>query len=133
MATTVTTGKSATFTFGSVAGTAQVTTFTPDESRSSNTVETLSGTAVTGATRERKVSCDFLFDGNLVGGGFYKACKDSFEADATGTLTVDIDGAGFTGSGIVDALSVPTPADGPVTASVTFKMASWAYTAPTTF
>ena len=27
--------------------------------------------------------------------------------------------------------TTPAPADGPVTASVTFKMTSWAYTAPT--
>jgi hypothetical protein len=130
MATTVITGKSATFTFDAVAGTAQITTFTPDESRSSSTVETLSGSAVTGSTRERKITAEFLFDGNEVGGGFYAACKDSFEADATGTLTADIDGAAWTGVGLVDSLSTPAPADGPVTGSVTFKMSTWTYTAP---
>jgi hypothetical protein len=131
MATTVVTGKSATFTFGSVAGTAQITTFTPDESRSSETLETLGGTAVTGSTRERTISVDFLFDGNIATtGGFYGACKSSFESDAPGTLTVDIDGAAWTGEGIVDGISTPTPADGAVTCTVTFKMSSWAYTAP---
>ena len=131
MATTVVTGKKATFSFDSVAGTAQITSFTPEESRSSETLETLGGTAVIGSTRERTVSVDFLFDGDLVEtGGFYAACKASFEAEDTGTLTVDINGAAFTGDGIVDSLSTPTPADGAVTCSVTFKVSSWTYTPP---
>ena len=71
MATTVVTGKSATFTYGSTAGTAQVTAFTPDETSSPETIETLGGTAVLSATKERSVSCDFLFDGDQSGGGFY--------------------------------------------------------------
>ena len=65
-------------------------------------------------------------------GGFYAACKASFEAEDTGTLSVDINGATFTGDGIVDGISTPTPADGAVTCSVTFKMSSWTYAPPTT-
>jgi len=129
MATTVLTGKSATFTFDSIAGTAQITTFTPDESRSSETLETLGGTAVIGSTRERTVSVDFLFDGDTVTtGGFYGACKASFDSEDTGALSVDIGGATFSGNGIVDSISTPVPADGAVTCSVSFKMDSWDYT-----
>jgi hypothetical protein len=130
MPTTVITGKSATFTYGSTAGTAQITTFTPDESSSSETIETLGGTAVLSSTKERSISCDFLFDGDQAGGGFYKVLKDAFDAGSSGTLDVTIDTAAWTGSGIVDSLSVPTPADGAVTCSATFTMSSWTYTAP---
>ena len=130
MATTVTTGKSATFSYGSVAGTSQITTFTPDESASPETIETLGGTAVLSSTKERNIECEFLFDGDQVGGGFYKAVKDAFDAGTTGTLTVDTNGAAWTGNGIVSAVSNPTPADGAVTCTVTFTMSSWDYTAP---
>lgn len=132
MATTVTTGKSATFTYGSVAGTSQITTFTPDESSSPETVETLGGTAVLSATKERNIECEFLFDGNTAtSGGFYGACKSAFDDGQSGTLTADIDGASYTGSGIVSGLSTPVPADGAVTCTATFTMSSWTYTAPT--
>lgn len=131
MATTVTTGKSATFTFGSVAGTAQITSFTPDESASSETVETLGGTAVLQSTKERTVECEFLFDGDQATASFYKACKDAFDAGTNGNLAVNIGGAAFAGSGIVSAISTPAPADGAVTCTVTFTLDSWTYTAPT--
>ena len=130
MATTVITGKSATFTYGSVAGTSQITTFTPDESSSAETIETLGGTAVLSSTKERVIECEFLFDGNIVGGGFYAALKAAFDAASEGTLTVDVDGAAWAGSGIVSALSMPAPADGAVTCAATFTMSSWTYTAP---
>jgi len=132
MATTVTTGKSATFTYDSVAGTAQITTWTADESASPETIETLGGTAVLSATKERNIECEFLFDGDVAtSGGFYGACKAAFDDGGTGNLTADINGADFTGQGIVSALSTPVPADGAVTCSATFTLSSWVYTAPT--
>lgn len=130
MATTVITGKSATFSYGSVAGTSQITTFTPDESASPETIETLGGTAVLSTTVERTVECEFLFDGNITGGGFYAALKAAFDASSEGTLSVNIDGAAWTGQGKVTALSTPAPADGAVTCAATFTMSSWTYTAP---
>lgn len=130
MATTVVTGKSATFTYDGTSGTAQVTTFTPDESSSAETIETLGGTAVLSSTKERSISCDFLFDGDQAGGGFYKVLKDAFDAGSSGTLAVTIGTGSWTGDGIVDSISVPSPADGAVTCSASFTMSSWAYTAP---
>jgi len=131
MATTVITGKSATFTFNSVAGTAQITTFTPEETRSSDTLETLSGTAVVGSTRERTVSVEFLFDGDTITtGGFYGVCKSSFDSETSGTLTVAVGTAGWTGDGICESISMPVPADGAVTCTASFKLKSWVYTAP---
>lgn len=133
MATTVVTGKSATFTYGAQEGTAQITTFTPDETASSETVETLGGTAVLQSTKERTIDCEFLFDGDQATASFYKTCKDAFDAGTSGALSVDVNGAAWAGNGIVESISMPTPADGAVTCSVTFKMSSWTYTAPTTF
>jgi hypothetical protein len=133
MATTVVTGKTATFTYDSVAGTAQITTWTADESASPETIETLGGTAVLSATKERTVECEFLFDGDVAtSGGFYGACKAAFDDGLSGTLSATIDGATFSGTGIVSALSTPVPADGAVTCTATFTLSAWTYTAPST-
>jgi hypothetical protein len=130
VATTVITGKSATFSYGSTAGTAQITTFTPDESSSPETIETLGGTAVLSSTKERTVEVEALFDGDQVGGGFYKVVKDAFDGGTSGALAVAVGAATWAGQGIVSALSSPTPADGAVTITVTFTLDSWTYTAP---
>ena len=57
--------------------------------------------------------------------------KAAFDSGDEGTLAVAIDGASWSGQGIVSGVSMPTPADGAVTCTATFQLSDWTYTAPT--
>lgn len=131
MTVSLITGKSATFTYDSVQGTAQITTFTTDQSSTSESVETLGGTAVLSSAKEYTVTVSFLFDGNTTGGGFYKALQGSYEDGQPGTISLVIGGYSETGSGTVTALSKEVPADGGVTCEATITCTGMTPTYPT--
>lgn len=127
----VTTGKSATFTYKTKAGSAQITEYNWDQSSSAESVETLTGTAVTSSSKERTVTCSFLFDGNTSGGGFYAALQSAYEDGLGGALTAVVDTATFASTAaVVTALSGAVPADGQVTCEATFTVDSWTPTYP---
>ena len=119
MATTLLTGKSATFTYGTTQGEAQITTFATDATATSETVETLAGSAPLSSKKEYTATVTFLFDGNLVGGGFYKACEASYTAASSGVVSFTIGAFTEAGTGTVTGLSKESPADGAVTAVAT--------------
>lgn len=122
MATTAITGKSATFTYGAKAGTAQITTATVDETASSNTIQTLGGSVAISQGVEAEVSCDFLYDGDTAG-GFYAALKSSIDAGSSGTLLITGGGdSEWSGDALVTALSTEIPADDALTCSATFTV-----------
>jgi hypothetical protein len=119
MSVSLITGKSATFTYDSVQGEAQITAFTTEESSESESIETLAGTAVLTASKAYTATISFLFDGNTTGGGFYKAMQAAFADGLPGTITLAIGTYSETGSGTVTALSKEVPADGGVTCEAT--------------
>lgn len=126
------TGKSATFTYKTVSGSAQITEYDWEQSSSAESVETLTGTAVTSSKKERTVTCSFLFDGNTTGGGFYKALQEAYEDGLPGALAATIGTASFASTAaVVTALSGAVPADGQVTCEATFTVDSWTPTYPT--
>jgi len=131
MATTLVTGKSATFTYDSVQGEAQITTFSTEQTADSESIETLSGTAVLSASKEYTATVSFLFDGNTAGGGFYKALEGSYEDGLPGTVTFAIGTFSETGSAVVTALSKEVPADGAVTCEATLTCTGMTPTYPT--
>ena len=117
MATTAITGKSFTVEFNSVAGTAQVTTGTIDETASSETIQTLGGSVAVSQGVESTISCDFLYDGDEVTtGGFYNTLKAALDAGTTATITI-VGGGTWTGDALVTSLSAEFPADGAATCS----------------
>jgi hypothetical protein len=121
MTTTAITGKQVTFAFGSNEGTAQITSATVDEAGSSNTIQTLGGSVTISQGIESSVSCDFLYDGNTVGGGFYAALKAALASGTPGDLTISgPNGDEWTGSAIVTSLSTEIPADDAMTCSAEF-------------
>ena len=68
MPTTLVTGKTCTFQYGTVQGEAQITTFSTEESGDSESIETLTGTAVLSSSKSYTATVQFLFDGNTVSG-----------------------------------------------------------------
>lgn len=119
MATTVLTGKKFTVTLGTMDGSAQVTTGTVDESSSSNTIQTLAGSATISQGVESTISADFLYDGDQAAGGFYGVLKTALDSGAE--VAVDISGgdtgATWAGSAVVTSLSAEFPADDAATCS----------------
>jgi hypothetical protein len=127
MATTAITGKSCTFTYDTVDGTAQITTATVDESASSETVQTLGGSVAISQGVESTISADFLYDGDQATGGFYAALKAALDDGLPGTLDITAGQGGTTDPGwsgevIVTSLSAEMPADGAVTCSAEFTV-----------
>lgn len=122
MTTTALTGKSVTFEYGSTDGTAQVTSSTIDKQATSNTIQTLGGSVTVSQGQETTVSADFLFDGDQTGGGFYAALDAAFSSGLAGMLTIDADGASWTGQAIVTGLSTDMPADDAVACSATLAI-----------
>lgn len=117
MPATAITGKACTFEFGSLDGSAQITTATVDESASSETIQTLDGSVAIAQGVESTVSADFLYDG-MATGGFYAALKAALDAGTAGTFTITADGTSeWSGDAIVTSLSAEMPADGAVTCS----------------
>jgi hypothetical protein len=131
MTTTAITGKSATFTYGADEGTAQITSANISDAGTSNTIQTLGGSVTVSQGIETTVSCDFLFDGNVVGGGFYAALKAALTSGAPGSLAIDADGGAWVGDAIVTSLSADIPADDAVTCSAEFVVSGdFPFTAP---
>jgi predicted secreted protein len=116
MPTTAITGKQFTVTFNSVAGTAQITSGTIEESASSTTIQTLGGSVAVSEGVESSVSCDFLYDGPE-SGSFYLALKTALNAGTAATITIIGGDSSWTGSAIVTSLSAEFPADGATTCS----------------
>jgi hypothetical protein len=120
MATTVLTGKKFTVTLDDMDGSAQVTTGTVDETSSSNTIQTLAGSASISQGIESTISADFLYDGDQAAGGFYAVLKTAL--DLAEPVTVEIvggtdAGATWTGNAVVTSLSAEFPADDAATCS----------------
>lgn len=112
------TGKACTFTYGSLDGSAQITTATVDETASSETIQTLGGSVAIAQGVESTISCDFLYDGADAVGGFYAALKAALDSGLTGTFSITGGAASeWTGDAIVTSLSAEMPADGAVTCS----------------
>jgi len=138
--TTAITGKTCTFEYGGttpVAGTAQITTATIDESASSETIQTLGGSVAVSQGIESTVSCDFLYDGDAGSTtGFYAALKAALDGGTSGTLSISAGGgttpSEWSGDAIVTSLSTELPADGAVTCSAEFGISGgFPYTAGT--
>jgi hypothetical protein len=125
--TTAITGKSCTFSYGALDGSAQITTATIDEAASSETIQTLAGSVAISQGVESTVSAEFLYDGDMASGSFYAALKAALDGSTTGTLTIE-GGTGaasapsWTGEAIVTSLSAEMPADGAVTCSAEFAI-----------
>jgi hypothetical protein len=115
--TTAITGKQFTVEVDGESGSAQITTGTIDESASSETIQTLAGSAAVSQGVESTISCDFLFDGNVAGGGFYAVMKAALAAGVAVPVTIDGGGASWAGDAIVTSLSTEFPADGASTCS----------------
>jgi hypothetical protein len=113
-ATTAITGKSVTFTFGALDGSAQVTSSSVEKTASSNTIQTYTSSVTVAQGQETKVTCDFLFDGDQVA-GFYAALDAAFVAGTEGALDVEAGAGSWTGQALVTALSTAMPADDAVT------------------
>lgn len=118
MATTAITGKKCTFTYATVAGTAQITSASIDESASSETIQTLGGSVAVSQGVESTVSADFLYEPQT--GGFYGALKAALQAGTAGTLDIKAGSGspptgGWSGQAIVTSLGVEIPADGAMT------------------
>lgn len=120
--TTAITGKQFTVEFDGLSGTAQITTGTIDESASSETIQTLGGSAAVSQGVESTVSCDFLFDGDQPGGGFYATLKAALAAGVAAPIEIDGGGAGWAGDALVTSLSAEFPADGASTCSAEFTV-----------
>jgi hypothetical protein len=121
MSTTALTGKSFTFSYGGVTGTAQITTGTVDESASSTTIQTLGGSVAVSEGVESTVSCDFLYDGPEAA-SFYAALKTALDAGTAGAIAIAGGVSKWDGQGIVTALSAEFPADGASTCSAEFTI-----------
>jgi Phage tail tube protein len=116
--TTAITGKKITVKYGTDDGTAQITSASISEQSSSNTIQTLGGSVVVGQGVETSVSADFLYDGDIVGGGFYAALKAALKAQSQADVTIaGKNGEEWVGKALVLSLSVEIPADDAVTCS----------------
>lgn len=121
MATTALTGKSFTFSYGSVSGTAQITTGTIEESATSTTIQTLGGSVAVSEGVESTLSADFLFDGPEAS-SFYAALKAAINAGTAGAVAIKGGASEWTGQAIVTDLSTEFPADGASTCSASFTI-----------
>lgn len=123
MATTAITGKQCTFEYGTISGTAQITTASIDETATSETIQTLGGSVAISQGVESEITADFLYDGEQgVPTSFYAALKAALDSGSTGVFTIDGAGSSWTGDAIVTALSAELPADGAVTCSATLTV-----------
>lgn len=121
MATTAITGKQFTVTYGTMDGSAQITTGTIDESSNSETIQTLAGSVAISQGTETTISCDFLYDGDVAGGtSFYAALKAALDGGTTATIDITGGAASWSGEAIVTSLSNEFPADGASTCSAEF-------------
>lgn len=137
MATTVITGKKFTVSLGTMDGSAQVTTGTVDESSSSNTIQTLAGSATISQGVESTISADFLYDGDQTAGGFYGVLKTALDSGAE--VAVEITGgtdattpSTWTGNAVVTSLSAEFPADDAATCSAELTVSGALAFTPTT-
>jgi hypothetical protein len=120
--TTAITGKQCTFEYGTKAGEAQITNSTIDQTAASETIQTLGGSVAVSQGIESEVGCEFLYDGDAVG-GFYAALQAALDAGTAGTLTINAGGTSeWSGEALVTALGAELPADGAVTCSATFTI-----------
>lgn len=115
--TTALTGKRFTVQVGAIDGSAQITTGTVDEAASSETIQTLAGSAAVSQGVESTISADFLFDGDQTGGGFYAALRAALVAGTPAAVVIDGGGSEWEGSALVTSLSAEFPADGASTCS----------------
>lgn len=113
----VLTGKSFTFTYDGVSGTAQVTKSSVEKStEGGSTLQTFGGQVDVPGVTVSKVSCELLYDGHNTG-SIYAALDAALEAQTAGTLAIaGPSGDGWTGTAKVAKLSAETPADGAMTA-----------------
>jgi len=120
--TTALTGKSVTFSYGGLAGAAQITQADISESATSNTIQTLGGSVAISQGSESEITCSFLYDGEQ-SAGFYEALKGAFDAATSGALVI-VAGvtSGWDGDALVTALSVAMPADDAMTCDATFTV-----------
>ena len=135
MPTTVLTGKKFTVALDGMDGSAQVTTGTVDESSSSNTIQTLAGSATISQGVESTISAEFLYDGDQGGGGFYGVLKTAL--DTAAEVTILIEGgtdstAQWSGVGVVTGLSAEFPADDAATCSAEIGVSGQLIFAPGT-
>jgi hypothetical protein len=131
MATSLVTGKSATFTYDSVQGEAQITSFSTEDTTEVETVETLGGSAPLPGKEEYVATVSFLFDGNTSGGGFYAALQAAKADKSSGTITFTVGTFSETGTAVVNALSKEVPADGAATCEATLTCSGMTPTYPT--
>lgn len=117
MSTTAITGKQFTVTADSINGSAQITSGTVDESASSETIQTLAGSAAVSQGVESTITADFLYDGNVSGGGFYAAMRAALVAGTAVPVVIDGGGSEWDGDALVTSLSAEFPADGASTCS----------------
>lgn len=123
MPTTAITGKQCTFTYGTISGTAQITSATVDESSESETIQTLGGSVAISQGVESTLSCDFLYDGEQDSAtSFYAALKAALDGGTTGTFEIGAVNSAWTGEALVTSLSAEIPADGAVTCSAEFAV-----------
>jgi hypothetical protein len=135
MPTTVITGKKFTVSLDGMDGSAQVTTGTVDESSSSNTIQTLAGSATISQGVESTISAEFLYDGDQAAGGFYGVLKTAL--DTAAEVAIIIEGgtdssAAWSGVGVVTGLSAEFPADDAATCSAEIGVSGQLIFAPGT-
>jgi len=115
--TTAITGKRFTVQVGAIDGSAQITSGTVDEAASSETIQTLAGSAAVSQGIESTISAEFLFDGDQSGGGFYAALRAALVSGNAAAVTIDGGGSEWDGMALVTSLSAEFPADGASTCS----------------
>jgi Phage tail tube protein len=114
---TAITGKKCTVSFGGHDGSAQITSASIDEQGSSNVIQTLAGSVAISQGVESSLKCDFLFDGEQAGGGFYAVLKAALTAGTEADVAIDGGGAKWDGKAVITSLSAEMPADDAVTCS----------------
>ena len=125
-------GKTCTFTFGALDASAQVTSISPARTASTETVQTLGGSASSANTKEITVALELLFDPNE--SGISALLHAAWVGGTKGTAEIDYGGTVATYAEIlITDLGEQIPADGLVTQSATFASAepdviTWAVT-----
>lgn len=115
MSTIAITGKQFTVTVGSTNGSAQITSGSVDESASSETIQTLAGSAAVSQGVESTISADFLYDGSAPDGGFYAVLRAALVAGTPVPVVIDGGGSEWEGDALVTSVGAEFPADGATT------------------
>jgi Phage tail tube protein len=114
---TAITGKKCTVSYGGHDGSAQITSASIDEQGSSNVIQTLAGSVAISQGVESSVKCDFLYDGDQPGGGFYAVLKAALKAQSEADVAIDGNGSKWDGKAVITSLSAEMPADDASTCS----------------